>query len=287
MQIAVTFDIDMVHYDVDQNFDEMDVTFRALRDCLEDVHTIKTTWFMRIDWQMEKVFGSAKYIFEKHAAKIDWLLSNGHEIGWHHHAYFQDGKRWRQDIDELRVSEQLKRNGEIALKLGLKIARMGWGFHTNNTMKVVDTMGFTIDSSAMPRPKYRWHAQACDWSASPRYPYQPSIHNYQVSGEPHLAVWEVPLTTTPVPMPADTEKDVIRHIELAWDRDIFKRAISSVSGSDQAVLVCHPYKTVIAQGGGSLSSCDITNVRNNLETLKKYGKYFSVISEMVKHSTAS
>jgi len=286
MQIAVTLDIDMVHYEAGRGFDEMEVTFDGLRRCLEGFPDIKTTWFMRIDAQMEKIYGRANYIFEKHAAKIDWLRDKGHEIGWHHHAYAYDGKGWRQETDQAVVSEHLKRYGEIALKSGLKIARMGWGFHTNSTMKAVDDMGFYIDASAMPRPKYRWHAQVCDWSTSPRYPYHPSVRDYRIAGDPHLAIWEVPFTTIPVPMSTDTEPGVIRHIELAWDRDLFKRAIATVSDLEMVVLACHPYKSVASEGARALTFCDVGNISGNLETLIKYGKRFSIISEMVRHSAA-
>jgi len=282
MQIAVTLDIDMVHYDVGQDFDEMEATFGALKGCLEGFPEIKTTWFMRIDRKMEKVYGSARYIFEKHASKIDWLRGQGHEIGWHHHAYAYDGKKWRQDTNERAISECLKRYGEDALKSGLKVARMGWGFHTNRTMKAVDAMGFRIDASAIPRPRYRWNTQACDWSTSPRYPYHPSVSDYRVEGSPHLAIWEVPLTTTAVSMPTDTERNIIRHIELAWDTGIFNDAIASVAGLEQMVLVCHPYQIVASRGRQALSSCDAGNIRSNLETLTKYGKHFAIISDTVK-----
>lgn len=287
MQIAVTFDIDMTHYDVGRQFDEMEVTFDAIRCCLEKYPEIKTTWFVRIDAQIEKVYGSAYYIFEKHASKLEWLRRNGHEIGWHHHAYAYDGRQWRQETDETAVAGSLELYGKAAIKSGLKIARMGWGFHTNRTMKVLDGMGFAVDASAMPRPRYKWNTQVCDWSISPRHPYHPSVRDYRIAGEPHLAIWEVPLTTMPIPMPKDTEPGVIRHIELAWDPEIFNRAVGSMKGLEQAALVCHPYKSVASAGSNALSFCDPANIRDNLERLSKVGKRFVVISDTIKHIAAA
>ncbi len=280
-KIALTVDADMVHYDTGRHFDEMESTFGAVRRCLEEFPDIKTTWFIRIDEQMERLYGSPACVFEKHASKIEWLRSNGHEIGWHHHAYAYNDSQWNQEVDESVICDHLKRYGEIALKMGLKTARMGWGFHTNRTMKVLDEMGFCIDSTAIPRPQYQWNPRVCDWSISPQRPYQPSVRDYRVAGSPHLAIWEVPMTTTVVPMPADTESDVIRYIELAYDSAMFEKAIASVSDMEQIVLIFHPYKILTSRGKKALSSCDTVNMRNNLKTLAGCGKRFTVISETI------
>ncbi len=279
--IALTLDVDM-DYDVGQHFDEMEATFDQIRQCLEEFPEIKTTWFIRIDAQIETLYGNAAYIFEKHASKIDWLKSHGHEIGWHHHAYAYDGTGWGQCVDEAIICDHLKRYGEIALKRGIDIARMGWGFHTNSTMKILDEMGFRIDSTAIPRPQYEWNDRVCDWSNSPRYPYHPSLHDYRVPGEGHLKILEIPMTTTIVPRSTDTEKDVIRYIELAYDSKTFEKAINSVRDMEEVVLIFHPYRILKPQGQGGKHSFDITSLRDNLELLSKCGKRFVTVSEIAR-----
>lgn len=283
--IALTLDVDM-DYDVGQHFDEMEATFSSIQKCLEDFPEIKTTWFIRIDAQIETLYGSATYIFEKHADKIAWLKAHGHEIGWHHHAYAYDGTRWDQGVDDTLICDQLKKYGEIALKQGIDIARMGWGFQTDRTMKILDEMGFRIDSTAIPRPQYRWNDRVCDWSTSPQKPYHPSVRDYRVPGDPHLAIWEIPMTTTVVSKPTDTEKDVIRYIELAYDNKTFEKAISSVADMEQIVLIFHPYKILQSRDKKGPPSCDVKNLRSNLEILSRCGKRFITISEAVSAKCA-
>lgn len=277
--IAVTLDIDM-DYDVGQHFDEMEATFIPIQQCLQEFPEIKTTWFIRIDSQMEEFYGSPTYVFEKHADKIAWLRSNGHEIGWHHHAYKYDGARWVQEVDEDVICGQLKRYGRIALDAGIKVARMGWGFQTNKTLSVLNEMGFWVDSTAIPRPQYLWNSLICDWSVSPQSPYHPSVHDYRVSGEPHIAILEIPMTTTVITKPTDTEEDVVRYVELAYDNRTFEKAFASVSEMDQSVLILHPYKMLKSISQDTVQECDVSHFRSNLRTLTCYGKRFATISDI-------
>lgn len=281
MQAAITIDIDMALYDTGQFFDEMKAVFPGIRSCLEDFPALKTTWFLRIDGQIEKLYGSALSVFIGHAAEIEWLRSRGHEIGWHHHAYVPDGARWKHETDEAAVCDGVKRYGQIALDAGLKIARMGWGFHTNRTMKAVDDLGFLIDSSAIPRPRYRWSPHACDWSDTPGHPYQPSVRDYRVAGEPHLEMWEVPMTTVALPLPTDTEPGVVRYIEVGYDSDLFKRAMDAVVATRSAVMIFHPYKLMKARSVGGSLSFDSDTLRANLETMMGYEARFITLLETV------
>ncbi len=146
-------------------------------------------------------------------------------------------------------------------------------------------MGFCIDSTAIPRPMYRWNAYTCDWSNSPQQPYHPSTRDYRVTGQPHLAIWEVPMTTTAVPMPTDTESNVIRYIELAYDSKIFEKAIASVADREQIVLIFHPYKILALRGEPVSSFCDTDGIRNNLKILSEHGECFTTISEAVAKLT--
>lgn len=281
MRIAITIDIDMALYDTGRFFDEMGVIFPEVRRCLEDLPGIRTTWFLRIDRQIEVLYGSPLYVFEKHAQAVDWLRGNAHEIGWHHHAYAKDGPRWRQETGEAAVCGDIGRYGRIALDAGLRLARMGWGFHTNKTMKAVHELGFPIDSSAIPRPRYRWSPNACDWADTPRHPYRPSVKDYRVAGDPHLELWEVPMTTVALPLATDTEPGVVRYIELGYDNVLFKRALAAAGPASTAVLIFHPYKLVKTSGGGGSASFDSGLLRTNLEAATGCGARFITLSETV------
>jgi hypothetical protein len=79
--IAVSFDVDLIDYHSDDSFDELDETFYLFKSVFEKYKQVKTTWYMRIDDHMGEVYGEPDYLFKRHKDKIEWLNSNGHEIG--------------------------------------------------------------------------------------------------------------------------------------------------------------------------------------------------------------
>ena len=64
--IAITFDVDMVNYiECQSEFNEMENCFPVIREVLQDFPQVRTTWFIRIDSQIETLFGRADYIDRK------------------------------------------------------------------------------------------------------------------------------------------------------------------------------------------------------------------------------
>lgn len=282
MQVCLTFDIDFTDYEANMSLDEFDIAFSYLKKLLCEFNKIKTTWYVRVDSQIEYLYGTPDYIFKKHAHEIDWLVSTGHEIGWHHHAYILQQSKWKQNTAVASVCEDIKRYGEIALGLGLKISRMGWGFHTNETMKVLDNLGFLIDSSAIPRPKYKWDTGQKDWSTTPQYPYRPSAKDYRVPGEPHLNIWQLPMTTMLLPVPGDTEL-IMRYVNPAYKSYQFQQAIEKINDREIAVLICHPYEITQCGNSHSLLAFNPNDFANNLEMLQSSCNHFCTVSEVMKN----
>ena len=170
MKCCFTVDVDMTDYFDDRSIDEMEIVFPIFQKLLIDYPDLKTTWFVRIDSQMDSIYGRPDHVFSKHAGKLEWLAERGHQIGWHHHAYKRVEGRWEQIKDEGTVCSQLCRYGEVARKWGLSTTRMGWAFQTNATLQQLEETGFEIDSSAIPRPMYRWTPSGMDWTPNPPPP---------------------------------------------------------------------------------------------------------------------
>jgi hypothetical protein len=239
----LTFDIDFTDYFSGELFDEFEQCFEELNDCLRQFSSIKTTWFIRIDSQIEKVYGKGDHFFKLHQKRIDYLREQGHEIGWHHHSYKLQNGKWIQDVDEKIICEDLKKYGELALRHRINISRMGWGFHTNSTMKVLDDMGFYLDSSAIPRPQYKWELSKKDWSMTGQLSYHPSLKNYQVQNANNLKLTQVPINTIVLPLPNDTEPKVMRYLNPAYKHSIFINSVNDFFKTyNDLVLVCHPYE---------------------------------------------
>lgn len=267
MKICITFDVDNESYLESRSIDELDLYFQSMREIISSYKDIKTTWFLRIDRQAESIGGRPDYVFITHRDKIKWLLDNGHEVGWHHHAYIKQNDKWVQDLNEDRICHDLKSYGEIALSYGVKSLRAGWGFHTNATIKTTNDLGIKIDSSAIPRPRYSWEKSSKDWNNTPAHPYFPSKKDYRLPGKPEVGILEIPISVTRIEAPYDTDKGILRYINLAYHREIFKKAMESVmKDNEYIVIIAHPYEFFDGHKN-PLLSFDISSLKSNLDFL--------------------
>lgn len=261
--VYITFDVDFVDYLNDASVDEFDLTFDNIKALLEKYPMIKTTWFIRIDSQIKKLYGAGDFLFNKHEQKIGWLIDNGHQVGWHHHAYSYERGQWVQNLNEQVILEDLSEFGEMALSKGLNMCRMGWGYHTNSTMHLIDQMGFSLDSSAIPRPNYNWELSVKDWSPTLQEWYHPSVEDYRVQGKVSLSILEVPISTVPLPMSTDTEPNVIRYVNPAYYPAPFASAFDSIK-IDKAVMITHPYELSTHSTAHSLLAFSVAAFEENL-----------------------
>lgn len=276
--VCCTFDVDFTDYVGNAQQDELETAFPLIRGVLEQFPEIVTTWFIRIDSQVETIYGSALYAFEKHAEKINWLQQNGHEIGWHHHAYRQNGTAWEQETNVFRICDALMHYGSMARAKNITAARMGWGQHTNETMQVLATLGFKTDSSAVPRPDYSWDKAVRDWSITGQDPYYPAEADYRRPGDSHLPVLEIPMATVPLPLPGDTEPGVIRYINPAYHPEVFRRAMENCSNAI-TILITHPYECIgRGTAGHAALAFDVEALRTNFRLLAASGFRFKTIS---------
>lgn len=244
--IYITFDVDMCDY-LNTSWtmiDEFKNCFPKIKDILRKYENLKTTWFVRIDNNIKEIYNSQEYIFDKYDSEILWLKENGHEVAWHFHSYAKKNGMWTQNIDEETLVEELKQNAENAINLGLKTVRMGWAYQTNKTIKALDDIGFVVDSSAIPRPQYCWDKLIKDWSITPQGKYYPSSMDYRVEGRDNLNILELPMTTTHIKTSYDSQNDILRYINPAYNAKTFQQAINQVKELNDIVLISHPYEIV-------------------------------------------
>lgn len=276
-KVLITFDVDFVDYLTETNLDEMEIVFPMIKKILQEHAGVKTTWFIRIDSQIEKLHGTGDFLYNKHIDKINWLLDNGHSIGWHHHAYMLSAGKWIQNTNEDTVLKEINKYGSLAREKGLDVCRMGWGFHTNQTMKLVSDLGFTIDSSAIPRPNYKWEMSVKDWQSTPLFWYHPSCDDYRVEGIPCLPILEAPISTTVLPLSTDTEESVVRYLNTAYHQEQFSKAFNSLQQLDRIMTITHPYELMHTDSIHPLLSFDINTLKENISFIKESGCSFEVI----------
>ncbi len=260
-------DVDFTDHRSGAPVDEMELLFAPLRRVCAELPEARFTWFVRIDAGMAEIHGRPDWAFERHAGALDWLRAAGHEIAWHHHAYRRGrARRWLPEVRPDRVVEQLRAASDVAHANGLRSTRMGWGFQANETVAVLPALGWPVDSSAIPRPRYSWSVGA-DWVPTPQHPYRPSRADYRVPGTPSHDLLEIPITTVPLGVPTDTVPDVRRYVDPAYHAKVFDCALARLGDTDPVVLVCHPYETAAASEPHPLLAFDPDVFRRNLEVL--------------------
>ena len=267
LNVCLTFDIDLSYYaGAGAGVDELDFLFSEAASSLRRQR--RATWFVRMDAQIESLYGHAAFVFERYGSELRALAAEGHEIGWHPHSYLRDGAGWRQNTSPASVRGELERFAPVVRDYGIKSVRTGWGFHTNETMRALSDAGFLVDSSAIPRPKYAWESSEKDWETTPLAPYFPSNADYRVPGEPHLPILEVPLSVTEVAAPYDGGP-VQRYINLAYYPGLLRDALSHwLARHDHLVTITHPYELMPRGEPHALLAFDLGAWERNLRALE-------------------
>jgi hypothetical protein len=230
--VALTFDVDCQTYTGSTYVpmpDELEVALRTLRPLFDRHPHWLATWFLRIDPDVD--------LFASQVGLLGELVRRGHALGWHYHGPVG------------RVGEFARR----ARQHGLGVSRIGFGRGSNRILRSLSNAKFTVDSTAMPRPKYPWTKRGVDWTGSPDRPYHPSIADYRLPGSPCLDLLEIPISCTLVTAPADTQQ-VVRYLNPAYHPDMFTPALERWSAEhDHLVTITHPYELVNGPSHGLLA----------------------------------
>jgi hypothetical protein len=284
LKICVTFDVDFTDYlsDEGSNCDEFGNILPLIFSVFEAHEGFKTTWFIRLDSQMEAVYGKPDYISCKYQRELQHLALTGHEMGWHPHFYVRKENRWKQNCETRQIMDELMRYAPMARSYGMKSVRMGWGFHTNETMRLLADICFLIDSSAIPRPRYSWEKITKDWTRTPVDPYYPSELDYRIPGRPSLRVLEIPMSVAVVRAPYDTG-GVIRYMNLAYHPDLLREPLKNwFRMHSHLITVTHPYELSPRGRTHGLLAFDLNAFEQNLQMIQdiaaKKGKRVSFLT---------
>lgn len=284
--VVLTFDIDLTNYiNNDLLESEINETFPLIMSLMDSYPECKTTLFIRLDKQIEHLYGRPDYIFMRCKEEIEYLKSLGHEIGWHPHCYKLKNGKWVQNIDVDGVLKELKSYVSYVKDYGIKSFRMGWGWQNNAIFDFLQEEGFNVDSSAIPRPKYKWEQVERDWLNTPKTAYLPSIEDYRVPGIPHRDIIEVPISVTQIPAPYDDEI-VERYINLSFHSSVLKEPIENwIRAFSMLVTITHPYELHPGDGHLLISHSidvfkeNIALIRSSAQKLNK-GIKFVTISDL-------
>jgi len=177
---------------------------------VEENGGIKISWFLRSDWMMEKLYGRWAWLVDEYRDTWLKLAKSGHEIGWHPHfqRYDEHTGSWYQELeDEAWIRDCMTIGFENIRKSGFDVrtVKMGWDFHGNFTMNLLNELGLEGDFSANPgmvshgfKDKSGKHLiNVYDWSHTPEHAYFPSKNDYRIpakKGETSLKIMEMPIS---------------------------------------------------------------------------------------------
>lgn len=169
--------------------------------------SLKFTWCVRSDLQIENIYGNAGWCLKEFSSLWRKLEEEGDEISWHPHLarWNSTRKLWFQEIHDEQWMKECIAKGFSAFRENWgkspASSRMGWVFHNNLTMEQISFLGIKVDFSAVPalskaivsKKNTRDIYDYADWKGSPLHPYHPSCLDYRVPSKgKNLPIWEIP-----------------------------------------------------------------------------------------------
>ncbi|MCZ7355872.1 MAG: hypothetical protein O8C66_08875 [Candidatus Methanoperedens sp.] len=235
----------------------------------------KIIWYLRSDHQINIIWGDWCYPVREYVSLWNEFEKSGDEIGWHPHLWKLNEIKniWYQEIkDKNWISHCLEKGyKEISKIFRVKSTRMGWDFHNNYTMNILNSLGILNDLSAIPGIKNNGTIDNIyDWKNTSRYPYFPSKHDYKIEdSDPsnNHKIVEIPITTYPIPfyLRVLTRKGIIA-ANIAKHPLFFKNAIKIVvnRNEEEAFLSTYFHPSDIKDEKGLFS---LNNFKRNLNNI--------------------
>lgn len=269
-----------------KGFEETLQLFEELR-CRARVEAL-FCWFLRMDPQIQLLYGSALWAFERYGSQIENLRSVGDEVGLHTHAWRHVGGEWISDYgDQGWVNECVRVSFDAyASAFGRLCRSFRFGDHWMNeeTFDLVELLGTRYDLTIEPglRPNSislageTWTGHFPDYVKVPREPYKPARGDFRTDGEERRErdTWVIPISTVLLPhwpvapfyrrliWRARYGPRFYHPLSLALEPNHFKHTMSNLVESGSARHLC-----VVVRTDATLHPLLSGHVRENLELL--------------------
>lgn len=235
------------------------------------------TWFVRADGQLRDRLGSTLYLLERYAPFWDAAQRVGDELGWHPHLYRQPNPTTAPQL----ISEPQAACDELArlwqdlqgTPFRWRAFRNGEGWHTPQTLRLVESLGIAYDSTAIPgRDDSPAHPR--NWAGAPNQPYYPDPADIRARG-PRRPLLEMPMTTWPVQAPYDRAPR-LRYMNPAVHPPLFASALrrwlnelAIARGDTWAwVFILHPDEAAPQHAPNALYAHEAAAVIENLRAFQ-------------------
>jgi hypothetical protein len=194
-----------------EGFPETVQLFGALRDRLADVTGAPAhfSWFLRMDPQIERAYGSPGWAAERYGELLTRLEQAGDEVGLHTHAWRWDEglSRWVTDHGSRQWVEHCVRMSFEAYQKAFgrpcRSFRFGDHWMDDEMMELLESLGvqfdLTVEPGRIPRPYPSDKSPSGtlpDYVSVPRRPYRPSRRDFRQHGPDGARdLWVIPVST--------------------------------------------------------------------------------------------
>jgi len=172
------------------------------------------TWLLRMDPQIEKVYGSLGWCVESHGKRLEGLARQGDEIGLHVHPFrwSRQDDQWVLDYGNQDWVENCVEQGHRAFTQALgyppRSFSMGNSWLNQPTVRILEKLGIDYDLSLLPGtgptpiqdlagPLGRVTGHRPDCSNLPRHPFRPAVDDFASpdATRRNQGPWVIPITT--------------------------------------------------------------------------------------------
>jgi hypothetical protein len=276
--ICLTIDTDpdgLNTYDPDRRsliWDGLHFAMEYFHSALPDV---PLTWYVRADGQLEQAYGSARYLLDTYAGFWQEAVQRGDELGWHPHLYTVEDTP-QIITDSTQATAELSRIWDSIKNTNFNLAsfRMGEAWHTAETLNLLETLGFTIDSTAIPGRDDSASGHPRNWSGTPNYPYYPAQTDIRLPDNHQAAsrVLEVPMNSWYFKTSYDA-KPKLRYMNPCIHCDLWQQGLdwweAHLPEHELHLwnLILHPAEAMPHDKPDLLYAYSLGILKNNLNTL--------------------
>lgn len=259
------------------------------------------SWFVRMDAQIERVYGSPAWVAARYGDHLALISSRGDEIGLHTHAWrwSERRERWASDLaDQSWVEHCVRLSFDAyaeAFKNVCRSFRFGDRWMNDRTLALVESLGAEFDLTVEPGrgtepahlPKEIWKGPVPDYRRAPRSPYRPSAKDFRKpaaaaaargsdedDGRIERDIWMIPLTT--VRIPVWPEAGALRRawlrfrcgpskyvpLSMAMQPSFFKHRANDILRAEASAYLC-----IVARTDQAASPVYVSNFKENMEFL--------------------
>lgn len=241
----------------------------------EQLSAYPLTWYIRADGQLEHAYGTVRYLFDHHRAFWQAAVQRGDALGWHPHLYTiptdDSAPQLIQDSDRaIRALTHIWQHLQ-GMDLPLSAFRMGEGWQSAETLNLLESWGFTIDSSAIPERDDRASGHPRHWHGTPNQPYFPDKQVPRLAGTPrHLL--EMPMNSWRFRASYDRVPK-LRYMNPCIHSTLWQQALTAWRDAlpDAAccvwVLILHPIESMARPKADLLYAHSMTTLKQNLDLL--------------------